>query len=305
MFRKWPIYQRLLSWTKPTRPWSGAPASTSGTTTTASSPTIRKPGTRSRPRWTARSWSPRARRCNADWPRSPTRGGVSVRYDCRWESTKRDENGFTLTTSDGEYRCAVVVFALGVTEPWKSPIPGSRRCPTTPRRGQPGSTRARASSSSGSATPASSSPTGLEPWARQIFLVSPRPVQTKRRRTRYRPRALLRALRGRELGRRHVRPRRGRGADRGDGQRVPHHGRRDDPARRDRPRDGHGHRRHGVPRRLSATSPTSACHGRRRTHPRPDAVLGKHGLPGVLRREHHAGRGRASGSTGSGAPPGR
>ncbi len=40
------------------------------------------------------------------------------------------------------------------------------------------SSRARASSSSASGTPASRSRDGLEPWARQIFLVSPRPVQT-------------------------------------------------------------------------------------------------------------------------------
>ena len=50
--------------------------------------------------------------------------GVDVRYDCRWEATRRDDGGFVLTTTDGEYRCRAAVFALGVTEPWRAAIPG-------------------------------------------------------------------------------------------------------------------------------------------------------------------------------------
>ena len=69
-----------------------------------------------------------------------------------------------LVTSDGEYRCRAVVFALGVTDPWKSPDPRNRGGPAL--RGDPApraSSRARASSSSASATPASRSPTA---WSR-------------------------------------------------------------------------------------------------------------------------------------------
>ena len=81
-----------------------------------------------------------------------------VRYGCRWESTRREDDGLVLVTSDGEYRCRAAVFAVGVTEPWKAPIPGvedvaalrgDRRCRA--------STRASACSSSASATRASRS----------------------------------------------------------------------------------------------------------------------------------------------------
>jgi thioredoxin reductase len=53
------------------------------------------------------------------------RGGVAARYGCRWESTGRDDDGrFVLGTTDGEYRAPVVVFAVGMIEPWRPPTPG-------------------------------------------------------------------------------------------------------------------------------------------------------------------------------------
>jgi len=52
------------------------------------------------------------------------RASVGVRYGCRWESTRRDEDELVLVTSDGEYRCTVAIFAVGMTEPWVPPIPG-------------------------------------------------------------------------------------------------------------------------------------------------------------------------------------
>jgi thioredoxin reductase len=52
------------------------------------------------------------------------RAGVSVRYGCSWESTRREENALVLVTSDGEYRCTAAIFAIGMTEPWAPPIPG-------------------------------------------------------------------------------------------------------------------------------------------------------------------------------------
>ena len=52
------------------------------------------------------------------------RASVSVRYGCRWESTRREEDALVLVTSDGEYRCTAAIFAVGMTEPWIPPIPG-------------------------------------------------------------------------------------------------------------------------------------------------------------------------------------
>ncbi len=60
--------------------------------------------------------------------------GVPVRYGCRWESTRRDDDGWlVLTTSDGEYRCKAAVFAIGVTTPWKSDDPRDRPGPALRR----------------------------------------------------------------------------------------------------------------------------------------------------------------------------
>lgn len=58
------------------------------------------------------------------------RGGVSARYDCRWEATRREDDGsFVLGTSDGEYRARILVFAVGMIEPWRPPTPGIEEVP--------------------------------------------------------------------------------------------------------------------------------------------------------------------------------
>ena len=58
------------------------------------------------------------------------RGGVEARYDCTWESTRREDDGsFVFGTSDGEYRAKVLVFAVGMIEPWRPPTPGIEDVP--------------------------------------------------------------------------------------------------------------------------------------------------------------------------------
>ncbi|MBA2742611.1 MAG: NAD(P)-binding domain-containing protein [Actinobacteria bacterium] len=52
------------------------------------------------------------------------RAPIPVRYECRWESTKQEDSAYVLATSDGEYRCRAAVFAIGMTQPWIPPIPG-------------------------------------------------------------------------------------------------------------------------------------------------------------------------------------
>ena len=169
------------------------------------------------------------------------------------------------------------------SSPSASPTPGSRRFPgsrtflTTPTRARSrASTRAGASSSSASATPASSSPTGCVPWARQIFLVSPRPVQTAVLATATVRVRYFEPLEDAALGRRHVRSRRGGRADRAHRKRrLPPPRSGDDPAGPDNPRGGRGDRGYG----LSDTDPRSpgarARHCRRWPDPRADARTGR------------------------------
>ena len=57
------------------------------------------------------------------------RAGVEARYDCRWESTRQEDGRFVLGTTDGEYRCDIAVFAIGMSEPWRPPTPGLELVP--------------------------------------------------------------------------------------------------------------------------------------------------------------------------------
>ena len=52
---------------------------------------------------------------------------VPVRYGCRWESTLYDEDGLTLRTSDGEYRARAVVLVVERRRP-----PGETPTPRYP-----------------------------------------------------------------------------------------------------------------------------------------------------------------------------
>jgi thioredoxin reductase len=125
MFRRWPFFQRLLSWTKPYAPYAH--------------------GTRAYERydWNSlipeedqhRALQPRFMDGSSYFPSRPemeaalaafaARTGIAVRGGCRWESTRRlDDGRFELTTSDGVYRSATLVFAVGVAEPWMPETPG-------------------------------------------------------------------------------------------------------------------------------------------------------------------------------------
>ena len=70
------------------------------------------------------------------------------------------------------------VFALGVTDPWKSPIPGIEEVPHYAETPVPREFEGKRVLIIGKRNSGFEIADGLEPWARQIFLVSPRPVQT-------------------------------------------------------------------------------------------------------------------------------
>ena len=128
MFRRWPFFQRLLSWTKPYAPADRR--------------------TRAFERWDWNSLlaeEPELRGLqtefmdgSSDFPSRPEmeasltafadRAGIAVRYDCRWESTRRESTAsgdrFTLVTTDGEFSCEHLIFAVGIAEPYTPPSPG-------------------------------------------------------------------------------------------------------------------------------------------------------------------------------------
>ncbi len=127
MFRRWPFFQRLLSWTKP---YSPAPQGTRAferydwNSLIADEPELRALQVE---HMDGTSDFPSRPAMEANLASFAERAGIRVRYACRWEATRREDGPdgrFILTTSDGEYRAKVVVFAVGVAEPWRPSTPG-------------------------------------------------------------------------------------------------------------------------------------------------------------------------------------
>ena len=85
-----------------------------------------------------------------------------------------------LQTSDGEYRCRAAVFAIGVTEPWKAPIPGVEHARHYVDTGSPEDYRGGRVFIVGKRNSGFEVATGLLPWASELVLASPRPVDTAR-----------------------------------------------------------------------------------------------------------------------------
>jgi len=124
MFRRWPFFQRLLSWTKPF-----APA---------------EHGTRAYERWDwnsllaqepdARSIQPTLMDGSSSFPSRPEmeqnlrlfaeRTQLEIRQGVQWTGTRVDGDRFVLETTDGEYRAQHPIFAVGVAQPWKPDSPG-------------------------------------------------------------------------------------------------------------------------------------------------------------------------------------
>jgi flavin-dependent dehydrogenase len=124
MFRHFPIFQRLITWTKPDAPVEKTSREYEWydhNSLLADEPELKAvmPGLMDRA-----FDLPSRREMEAGLVTFAERAALDVRYGCTWESTRQDDEGLVLETSDGEYRARAVVFALGVTEPWRADVPG-------------------------------------------------------------------------------------------------------------------------------------------------------------------------------------
>ena len=177
MFRRFPLFQRLITWTKihapaerGTRPyewydWNSLLAEEAEHRALV-------PGLMD-----GTSYFPSRDEMERGIAAFATGTGVRVRYGTRWESTRREDGGFVVTTSEGEYRCRALVVAVGMTEPWKPAIPGLESVPhyvdTRPARDYAGK-RILVIGKRNSGFEVAD---GLLPWAKQIVLASPRPAR--------------------------------------------------------------------------------------------------------------------------------
>ncbi len=180
MFRRWPFFQRLLSWTKPYAPVEHddpAYERYDWNSLLADEPE-------------AHGLMPKLMDGTSYFPSRPEmelnlatfadRAGVTVRYGCRWTATRieEDETGRTivLETTDGEYRARDVVFAVGVAEPYRPGTPGIELA------AHYADTRPAATYADkrvfiiGKQNSGFELATGLLPWARRIILSSPSPT---------------------------------------------------------------------------------------------------------------------------------
>src|SRR5215212_574533 len=178
MFRRFPLYQRLISWTKPDAPFDRGTREYEWYDHNSLVGDEREHQALV-PEFMDRAFDVPARReMEAALVEFARRGRVHVRYDCEWLSTRREDAGFVLATSDGEYRCRICVFAIGVTEPWVARIPGLEAAPHYVAAGTPERYQGKSVFIVGKRNSGFELAQGLLPWARRIVLGSPRPVDT-------------------------------------------------------------------------------------------------------------------------------
>jgi thioredoxin reductase len=179
MFRRFPLFERLITWTKPYAPvdradrwyewfdWNSLLAEEPEKRALVAS------------FMDGSSYFPARSEMEKGLATFTERANIRVRYGCTWESTRREDDGtFVLTTSDGEYRCRVAVFAIGMTEPWKPDnIAGIEHVPhyvqTKPARQYAGK-RVFVIGKRNSGFEVADA---LLPWASQVILGSPRPAK--------------------------------------------------------------------------------------------------------------------------------
>jgi thioredoxin reductase len=178
MFRHFPIFERLISWTKPDAPFERATREYEWydhNSLLADEEENRAVV----PELMDRSYDvPSRHEMQRALDVFARRTELSVRYECEWLATRREEDGFVLETSDGEYRCRAAVFALGMTEPWKSSIPGVEHAPHYVETQRPSAYQGKRVFVVGKRNSGFEVANGLLPWASQVVLASPRPVRT-------------------------------------------------------------------------------------------------------------------------------
>jgi thioredoxin reductase len=181
MFRRWPFFQRLLSWTKPYAP--------------------SRRGSRAYERYDWNSLlgvEPELRAIQAElmdgtsyFPSRPEMeqnlvtfaelAALRIRYGCRWTATRReataDGDRFVLETTDGEYRCQVAIFAVGVAEPYTPRTPGIELARHYAETRDADSYAGRRVFIIGKQNSGFELASGLLPWARRIVLASPSPAR--------------------------------------------------------------------------------------------------------------------------------
>jgi thioredoxin reductase len=177
MFRRWPFFQRLLSWTKPYAPFPQGSREYERYDWNSLLPDEKEWRSLMTQMMDGTSYYPSRPEMQRNLEAFADRAGVAVRYGCRWTATRRDDDRWVLETSDGEYRCRVPIFAVGVAKPWRPQIPGIEDVPHYAET-RPAETYAgRRVFIVGKENSGFELATGFLQWAKQIVLASPSPAK--------------------------------------------------------------------------------------------------------------------------------
>ena len=178
MFRRWPFFQRLLSWTKPyapvprgTRPYERYDWNSLIPETDENRAVMvgLMDGT---------SYFPSRPEMQAGLEAFTSRTNLAVRFGCRWTGTRRlDDGRFVVQTSDGDYTAGNLVIAVGVAEPWRPNSPGmdlaAHYADTRPVEAYAD----RRIFIIGKQNSGFELASGMLPWAKRIIIASPSPAK--------------------------------------------------------------------------------------------------------------------------------
>jgi thioredoxin reductase len=181
MFRRWPFFQRLLSWTKPHAPaprGSRAYERYDWNSLLADEPAARaiQPNLMD-----GTSYFPSRPEMEANLAQFVERTALEVRYGCRWTGTSQVEDadgaGFIVNTTDGDYRAKALVVAVGVAQPFTPSGIGMEYTHHYADVRPVESYAGRRVLMLGKQNSGFELANGLLPWARQIILSSPSTVR--------------------------------------------------------------------------------------------------------------------------------
>jgi len=178
MFRRWPFFQRLLSWTKPYAPAEHRARAYERYDWNSLIPDDDADRGIQAELMDGTSYFPARSEMEASLATFVARTGLAIRQGCRWESTRQlDDGRFELTTSDGRYTAGTVILAVGVAEPYSPPTPGIELAAHYAET-RPAETYAdQRVFIIGKQNSGFELASGLLPWARQIVLASPSPAK--------------------------------------------------------------------------------------------------------------------------------
>jgi thioredoxin reductase len=178
MFRQFPFFQRLLSWTKPharhahdSREYERYDFNS----LVAFEPPNRAvmPGLMD-----GSSEFPSRGEMEAGMVEFARRTGLHIRYDTPWQGTSREGDWFVLHTSAGEYRTRVPIFSVGIAQPrLPEDVPGIEHATHYVDTRDAASYAGKRLFIMGKANSGFELASGLLQWASPIILASPRPAQ--------------------------------------------------------------------------------------------------------------------------------